>query len=119
MSTAIAERIRHARKTDKRFWRIRPEAWEDERGTVVVWGTHDPLAAHVAFSAYLTHEIGFELHSHDWIEAMPTREDFEKARQLWVNPGAYEVEEQWTKANGVRTRRSWWFGYVPVLVVIL
>lgn len=118
MSTIIAERVRHARHTSRRFWRIKPEAWEDDYGNIIVWGTHDPLRAHVAFSQYLTHEIGFELHSHDWIEAMPTKEDFADGRKRWVNPGAYEVEDQWTKANGVRTRKTWWFGFVPILVVL-
>lgn len=83
------------------------QAWDNEYGDVVVWGTHDPVEAEAAFARYCE-EVGAEYDE-------DTKPDFQYHQAHWAHPAAIDIEgEPWPRSFVSDEPRE---GWVPVMFV--
>lgn len=63
-----------------------PQAWDNEYGDVVVWGTHDPVEAEAAFARYCE-EVGAEYDE-------DSRPEFQHFSTHWAHPACLGIEDE-------------------------
>lgn len=81
------------------------EAWDTENGEIVVWGTHDPVEAKVAFDHYE------EVNQID-IDGENPPIYFDEADKYWGDPRLRHQEENWGKESWSSEPVKGWTPYL-------